>query len=97
MRDETKRKGDEREREPDPPGPQPEMVIDDRPDRADYEPDAEPDDLPFDEKIHVAVAVLRERARAEKHDDADDQHPQNGEEHEVSALAMHLVVAVAGK
>ena len=56
------------------------MVIDDRGHRADSEPHAQPDCLAFHEKIHVAVAVLRERARAEQHDDADDQHPQDSEE-----------------
>src|SRR5205085_9719105 len=86
---------DEREREPDPPRPQPEMVIDHRRHRADDETDAEPDRLAFHEEIHVAMAVLRERARAEKHDDADDQHPQHSQEQEVSALAMHLGVVAA--
>src|SRR4051812_11350920 len=89
MRHETKRQRDEREREPDPPGSQPEMVIDDRRRRADDEADAEPGRLAFHEKIHVAMAVLRERACAEKHDNPDDEHPQDSEEQEVSTLAMH--------
>src|SRR2546430_5801980 len=95
MRDETKRERDESEPEPDPPGPQPEMIIDNSGDGADHESHAQPDRLAFHEKIHVAMAVLRERARAEKHDDADDQHPQDSQEQKVSALAVHLGVAAA--
>src|SRR5438477_2140582 len=91
MRDETKGERDEGERKPDPPSSQPEMVVDDGGRRANDESNADPDRLAFHEEIHVAVAVLRERARAEKHDDADDQHPQHSEKQEVSTLAMHSV------
>src|SRR5947207_1978751 len=96
MRDETKRERDEGEREPDPPGAQPEMVIDHGPRRANDEPDAEPDRLAFYKEIHVAVAVLRERACAEMYDDADHEHPQHSEEQEVSTLAMHLDIGSIG-
>ena len=50
---------------------------------------AEPDRLAFDEKINVVVAITRECARAEQHDDADDQHAKHCEKQDVSALAMH--------
>ena len=38
----------------------------------DREPDAQPHHLALDEEINVPVAVLRERARAEKHHHAED-------------------------
>src|SRR5437660_6303078 len=90
MRNETKRKRREGESEPEPPRPLPEMVIEERSDRADREPHPEPDRLALNEKINVAMAVPRERARAEKHHDPDDEHAENSEEQKVSALAMHF-------
>ena len=91
VRHETKGESDEGQAEPDPPRPLPEMVVDQGRHRADNKADAEPDHLSLHEKIDVAVTVARERTGAEKHDDADDQHAENGQEQEISTLAMHLV------
>src|SRR4051812_39877797 len=71
------------------------MVINHGSEGANCKPHPQPDRLAFHKKIHVAVAVLGKRARAEKHDDADHQHPQDSEEQKISALPMHL--GVAGK
>jgi hypothetical protein len=89
VRHETKRERNEGEAKPDPPGPQPEMVIDDGTNRADDKSHTQPDRLALDEKIHVAMAVFRKSARAGKHDDADGEHPQNSQAQKISALAMH--------
>src|SRR5437764_2757097 len=59
MRNETKRERGEGESEPEPPRPLPEMVIEERSDRADREPHPEPDGLALNEKINVAMAVAR--------------------------------------
>src|SRR2546421_8755624 len=90
VRNETKRKRGEGESEPEPPRPLPEMVIEERSDRADRKSYPEPDGLTLNEKINVAVAVARECARAEKHHDPDDEHAEDSEEQKVSALAMHF-------
>lgn len=90
MGNETKREHSDGESEPEPPGPLPEMIIKERAEGTDPESHAQPDDLAFNEKINVAVAVPRERARAEKHHDPDDQHAENSQKQKVSALAMHL-------
>ena len=67
MGNETERQGDEREPEPDPPGSLPEMVIDQRRGCANDETNPQPERLAFHEKIHVAVTVPREGARAKEH------------------------------
>ena len=65
------------------------MIIDQRGKDADHESNPEPNRLPFDEKINVSMAVTRKRARAEKHDDADDEQSQHGEKKDIGALTMH--------
>src|ERR1044071_4651966 len=81
---EAKREGDERQAKPDPPGPRPKMVIDDGCYGADNEANSEPSHLSLHKKIDVTMTVARERARAEKHDDTDDQHAKNCQEQEIS-------------
>jgi hypothetical protein len=90
VRHEAKRESDEGQAEPDPPRPLPEMVVDKGCHGADNEANAEPDHLSLYEKIDVTVTVARERTRAEKHDDADDQHAENCQEQKIGTLAMHL-------
>ena len=65
------------------------MVIEQRSGGAKEEADPEPDGLTANKKINVAVPVLRKRARAKKHDNADDKHPEHGKEQNISALTMH--------
>ena len=91
MGDKTKRESNESQAKPDPPGSLPEMVIDQGRYRADHEADTEPNQLSLHEKIDVAMTVSRERAGAEKHDDADNEHAKNSQEQKIGALAMHLV------
>ena len=62
------------ETKPDPPGALPKMVIDQRARRCRRRSRRRARPPAFHEKVDVAMAVARERARAEKHDDADDQH-----------------------
>ena len=88
-RHETEDQRHDGQAKPDPPGACPEMIIGERGERADDQPNPEPHRLAFHEKVIVAMAVLRERAGAEEHDDADDQHREHGQRKDVSALTMH--------
>src|SRR5207302_2049961 len=49
----------------------------------------EPERLPFQEEIGIAVTVTGKCTRAEKHHNADDQQAQHSDEQKVSALSMH--------
>ena len=89
MRNEAKRQRNECETKPKPPCPLPKMVIDERSDRADGQPDSEPNRLASDEEVNIAMTVARKGARAEKHDDADDEHAEHGQKQDVSAFTMH--------
>ena len=44
------------------------------------EPETEPNRLSLHKKINVTMTVAGKGTRAEEHDDADDQHAQNGQE-----------------
>ena len=46
----------------------------------DCESDHQPHHLSLDEKINVAVAVPRERARAEKHHEAENHEARDGQQ-----------------
>ena len=56
------------------------MVVDQRNEDADHQSNPEPNRLPLDEKINVSMAIERKGARAEKHDDADNEQPQHSQE-----------------
>jgi hypothetical protein len=43
----------------------------------------------LEEKVRVAMAVLRKSAGAEKHHDADDEQSQDRYKKEVSAFSVH--------
>src|SRR6478672_6724298 len=60
MRHETKPQSSEGEKEPQPPGVIPEMVIDQCCSDQNREPDPEPESLAFDEKVNIAVGITRE-------------------------------------
>jgi hypothetical protein len=49
------------------------MIIDQRSEDADYKSDAKPHRLALDEEINVSVTITCKGARAEKHDNADDE------------------------
>ena len=89
MRNVTKRQRDQRQRKPKPPCPLPEVIVDQRSERADYKPDADPNRLALDKEINVPMAVTRKCARAEKHDDADDEQSQHSEKKNVCTLTIH--------
>ena len=89
VRNETKYERDRCDPKPQPPGPLPKMVIDQCCRDANSEPDSEPDRLVLEEKVRVAMAVLRKSAGAEKHHDADDEESQHRNEQEVSAFSIH--------
>jgi hypothetical protein len=56
------------------------MVIDQGRERASHQPDAKPNCLAFDEIINVVMAAACKSACAKKHDDADDEHDEHGDE-----------------
>src|SRR5205823_3479525 len=86
MRNVTRNERDRGNGDPKPPGPLPEMVIDQRGRDADNQTNSQPERLAFEEKISVAVAVAGKSAGAEKHHDADDEQSQHRNEEEVSAF-----------
>ena len=88
-REKTEGKANQGEREPDPPGALPEMVIDQGGDAAGNHPDPEPERVPAEEIINVVVTVSRESAGAEKDHDADGKQAEDSEKQDVGALAMH--------
>ncbi len=51
--------------------------------------DSEPNRLASDEKVNIAMTVARKGTRAEKHDDADDEHAEHGQKQDVSTFTMH--------
>ena len=63
-----KREGNDKEK---PPTLLPPMVVHHCADQRAEERNCQPECLAFDEEIDVAMAFLRERAGAEKHDDAE--------------------------
>ena len=85
----TEGQGDDHQAKPDPPRPQPKVVIDEGGKDAGHQAHPEPERLAFNEKVNVVVTITRERARAEKHNDADYQHAEHSEKQDVSALAVH--------
>ena len=89
VRDKAKRQHHRRNRKPNPPGALPEMVVHHRGYGADDEPHPKPRRLAFDEKINIAMRIARESARAKQHNDADHEHQQHRDEHDVGAFAMH--------
>ena len=88
-REKAERQPDKPERKPNPPGALPEMVIDQRRDGAGDQTQPEPEGMPLEEIIDIALAVLRESAGAEKNDDADRQQAEDSEKQDIGALPMH--------
>jgi len=74
---------------PHPPCALPELVVDDRANHAGDDADAEPEGLAFQKVNGIAMAVLREGARAEKHHESEDDQRRHGKDQEVDAFAMH--------
>ena len=89
MRHETKGQSSEGEKEPQPPGVIPEMVIDQCGTDQNRDPNSKPESLAFDEKVHIAVGITCKSAGAEQHDDSDDEHGQHRQKKEICALALH--------
>src|SRR5262245_8999951 len=72
------------------------MVVD-QSRRSTYdEPKTEPNCLSLHKKINVTMTVAGESTRAKEHDDANDQHAQNGQEQKIGTLAMHLSIYSRG-
>jgi hypothetical protein len=55
----------------------PELIIHERCENAPGKSDPNPNRLPFNEKINVAMAVACISARAKEHHDADDEQSQH--------------------
>jgi len=56
------------------------VVVDQRNEDANYQSNPEPNRLPLDEKINISMTIARKGARAEQHDDTDDEQPQHSQE-----------------
>ena len=81
--------------EPEPPCALPKVVINKSGERASHKSGPEPNRLPPDKEINIAVAVPGKRTCAEKHDDADDEQPQHREEQDIRAFTRHGQMGVS--
>ena len=89
MRNKTEREGDQGDAKPNPPSALPKMIIQQGCCRTNHQPYGQPKSLTFDKKIDIAMAVACKRARAKKHDNADDKHAKHGDKQDISAFTMH--------
>ena len=89
MRHKTKSEHAQRQGKPKPPGALPKMVVDERRNHAGRQSNPEPNGLPLDEKINVAVCVPGKSAGTEKHHNADDEHCEHSQKKKMCAFSVH--------
>src|SRR5262249_1100856 len=88
-RQKAKRQADERASKRNIQGTVRKMVIDQRGRPAGHHSDSKPDRMTAQKIVNVVVAILRKSARAEKNHDADREQPEDRQEEEIRAFAMH--------